>query len=33
MKHNEIRNVITILNGIELKLEKSEIESQLRTAY
>ena len=33
MKRNEIRNVITILNGIALKLEKSEIESQLRTAY
>ena len=33
MKRNEIRNVITILNGVDLKLEKSEIESQLRTAY
>jgi vacuolar-type H+-ATPase subunit C/Vma6 len=33
MKRNEIRNVITILNGIALKLEKGEIERQLRTAF
>jgi vacuolar-type H+-ATPase subunit C/Vma6 len=33
MKRNEIRNVITIMNGIALKLEKPAIESQLRTAF
>jgi vacuolar-type H+-ATPase subunit C/Vma6 len=33
LKHAEIRNLITILNGKVLKLEKADIEGHLRTAF
>ena len=33
VKHTEIRNLITILNGKVLKLEKEDIESHLRVAF